>query len=60
MVIAGLLVGLGGTAAYTVETVAVGHSGPIPTSGPSRAGMGNGFGPGGGGLPGVNASGTPS
>jgi 4-amino-4-deoxy-L-arabinose transferase-like glycosyltransferase len=56
---AGLLVGLGGTAAYTVETVAVGHSGPIPTSGPSRGGGGMGFGPGGpggGGLPGVNVS----
>jgi 4-amino-4-deoxy-L-arabinose transferase-like glycosyltransferase len=48
---AGLLVGLGGTAAYTVETVAVGHSGPIPTSGPIRAGGAMGFGgPGGSGV----------
>jgi hypothetical protein len=34
---AGLLFGLAGTAAYTIETVAHGHSGPIPTSGPARA-----------------------
>ena len=43
LAVAGWLVGLGGTAAYTVETVAVGHSGPIPTSGPSRPGMGHGI-----------------
>ncbi|SBS74430.1 Glycosyl transferase family 39 [uncultured Mycobacterium sp.] len=45
---AGLLFGLGATAAYTVETVAGNHSGPIPTSGPARADGGMGFGgPGG-------------
>ncbi len=44
---AGLLFGLGGTAAYTIDTVAAGHSGPIPTSGPHRADMGMGMvGPG--------------
>jgi 4-amino-4-deoxy-L-arabinose transferase-like glycosyltransferase len=48
---AGLLFGLGGTAAYTVETVAGNHGGPIPTSGPhtsARAGGPGGF-PGGAG-----------
>jgi 4-amino-4-deoxy-L-arabinose transferase-like glycosyltransferase len=45
---AGLLFGLGATAAYTVETVAGNHGGGIPTSGPARAGGGFGFGgPGG-------------
>ncbi|APE17789.1 glycosyl transferase [Mycobacterium sp. WY10] len=45
---AGLLFGLGATAAYTVETVAGSHGGGIPTSGPARAGGGFGFGgPGG-------------
>ncbi|AKK29857.1 glycosyltransferase family 39 protein [Mycobacterium sp. EPa45] len=45
---AGLLFGLGATAAYTVETVAGSHTGPIPTSGPARADGGMGFGgPGG-------------
>lgn len=45
---AALLFGLGATAAYTVETVAGNHGGGIPTSGPSRSGMGFGFGgPGG-------------
>ncbi|MGH3848763.1 MAG: hypothetical protein ACRDRT_03510, partial [Pseudonocardiaceae bacterium] len=34
---AGLLFGLGATAAYTVEAVAVYHGGAIPTSGPRRA-----------------------
>ncbi len=51
---AGLLVGLGATAAYTVETLTGGHGGgPIPTSGPSRSGMGFGFGFGGPGGQGV-------
>jgi 4-amino-4-deoxy-L-arabinose transferase-like glycosyltransferase len=45
---AGLLFGLGATAAYTVETVANSHSGAIPTSGPVRSDGGMGFGgPGG-------------
>lgn len=34
---AGLLLGLGGTTAYTVEAVAVYHSGAIPRSGPAHA-----------------------
>nr|WP_125079772.1 glycosyltransferase family 39 protein [Mycobacterium sp. P7213] len=33
---AGLVIGLGGNAAYTFETVTVDHGGPIPTSGPAR------------------------
>ncbi|ORB01137.1 glycosyl transferase [Mycolicibacter minnesotensis] len=33
---AGLLIGVGGTAAYTLETISVDHGGPIPTSGPAR------------------------
>ncbi|WP_371411286.1 ArnT family glycosyltransferase [Mycobacterium sp. shizuoka-1] len=50
---AGLLFGLGATAAYTVETVAGNHGGGIPISGPARAGGGFGFGgPGGPGGPG--------
>lgn len=47
---AGLLVGLAGTVAYSVETVLNSHGGGIPISGPSRAG--SGFGPGGPGGPG--------
>jgi 4-amino-4-deoxy-L-arabinose transferase-like glycosyltransferase len=50
LAMAGLLFGLGGTAAYTVETVAHGHGGGMPTSGPAVAGHGGfgGFGgPGG-------------
>ena len=42
---AGLVVGLAGPAAYAVQTASTGHSGSIPTAGPSTgAGMG---GPGG-------------
>ncbi|CAN5513349.1 glycosyltransferase family 39 protein [soil metagenome] len=50
LAMAGLLVGLAGSAAYTVETVLHGHGGPMPTSGPARAGGGFGGpgGPGGG------------
>ncbi|MET0704795.1 MAG: glycosyltransferase family 39 protein [Mycobacterium sp.] len=59
LAMAGLLFGLGATAAYTLETVANGHGGPMPTSGPARAG-GMGFGgpggPGGGGGWGQNQS----
>ena len=45
---AGLLFGLGASAAYTVETITGNHGGGIPTSGPARAGGGFGFGgPGG-------------
>ncbi|MEZ0356630.1 ArnT family glycosyltransferase [Mycobacterium sp. SA01] len=54
---AGLLFGLGATAAYTVETVAGSHGGGIPTSGPPRSNTGFGFGgPGGPGGQGVQAS----
>jgi 4-amino-4-deoxy-L-arabinose transferase-like glycosyltransferase len=51
LAMAGLLFGLAGSAAYTVETVLHGHGGPMPTSGPARAGDGFGGpgGPGGGG-----------
>ncbi|HTY27573.1 MAG TPA: hypothetical protein VMD51_05420, partial [Mycobacterium sp.] len=53
----GLLVGLGGTAAYTVETVLNSHGGGVPTSGPSSAGPGMGFGgPGAPGGPQTQAS----
>lgn len=40
---AAMLFGLGGTAAYTVATVANGHGGPVPTSGPHLA-VAHGFG----------------
>ncbi len=44
---AGLLFGLGASAAYTVETVLNGHGGPMPTSGPARSGDHGFGGPGG-------------
>lgn len=45
---AALLFGFAGSAAYAISTVANGHSGgPMPSSGPARAG-GGGFGPPGG------------
>ena len=54
---AGLLVGFGGTAAYTVETALNSHDGGVPISGPSRAGGAMGFGgPGGPGGTGIQAS----
>jgi 4-amino-4-deoxy-L-arabinose transferase-like glycosyltransferase len=49
---ASLLFGLGGTAAYTVQTVLNHQGGGIPTSGPHRAGSGFPGGPGGHGGPG--------
>lgn len=52
---AGLIVGLGATGAYTVETIIGNHGGGIPTSGPARAGGGFGFG-GPGGPGGQSAS----
>lgn len=56
---AGLIVGLGGTAAYTVETVLHSQGGSIPVSGPSRAG--DGFsGPGRPGGPGGGGGVSPS
>ncbi|CAN5680003.1 glycosyltransferase family 39 protein [soil metagenome] len=54
LAVAGLLFAGAATAAYTVETVAVSSSGPIPTSGPARDG-GMGFG-GPGGPFGENSS----
>ncbi|MGW4772131.1 ArnT family glycosyltransferase [Nocardia sp. NPDC004278] len=44
--IAGLLSGLAGTAAYTIDTAATSHNGSIPTSGPN-SGRGMSGGPGG-------------
>ncbi len=44
----GLFAALLGPAAYSVQTVSVGHSGSIVTAGPSTGGTG---GPGGGGMP---------
>ncbi len=46
---AGLLFGLGASAAYTVETVLASHGGAIPTSGPARS---VGHDPRGPGMPG--------
>ena len=47
LAMAGLLFGLGATAAYTVQTVAGSHGGGMPTSGPERPGD-HGFGGWGG------------
>ncbi|MGX1808660.1 glycosyltransferase family 39 protein [Nocardia sp. NPDC055321] len=44
---AAVLIGLAGPLAYTVDTLATGHAGPIPSAGPNAKG-GFGFGPGGG------------
>ncbi|WP_083697049.1 glycosyltransferase family 39 protein [Pseudonocardia sp. Ae707_Ps1] len=48
VVVAAVLAGLGGTAAWSVATAATPHTGAIPTSGPE----GHGSGPGGRGGPG--------
>ncbi|OLR94032.1 glycosyltransferase family 39 protein [Actinokineospora bangkokensis] len=49
--VAALLATLGATSAYAVATATTGHSGSIPTSGPTGAGgTGRGFGGPGGGL----------
>ena len=50
LAIGAMLFGLGGTAAYTVETVAHAHSGPMVTSGPANSGVGGAPGPGGPGA----------
>jgi 4-amino-4-deoxy-L-arabinose transferase-like glycosyltransferase len=54
-----MLFGAGGTAAYTIETIANAHSGPMTTSGPSRDGGPDagalGGGPGGRGPGGAQA-----
>ena len=55
----GVLAGLGGPAAYAVQTAATAHTGSIPTAGPTVAG-GTGFGGargGGGGFPGGGGGG---
>ena len=44
----GSLSALGGTTAYTIETVATSHTGSTPTSGPASASHGGFGGPGGG------------
>ena len=46
VVAVGLLFGLGGTAAYTIDTVASGHNGSMPASGPHRSDRPMGFGSG--------------
>ncbi|WP_433662408.1 ArnT family glycosyltransferase [Nocardia sp. CA-128927] len=48
--LAALFVGIAGPSAYTVDTIATAHTGPIPTAGPQtgRAGAGFGGAPGGG------------
>jgi 4-amino-4-deoxy-L-arabinose transferase-like glycosyltransferase len=58
--IAGVLFGLAGTTAYTIETATTAHSGSIPTSGPVVPGKGMGGGPGGGwgAAPGEPATGA--
>ncbi|WP_067571361.1 glycosyltransferase family 39 protein [Nocardia acidivorans] len=43
---AAVLVGLAGPLAYSIDTLAIGHEGPIPSAGPNVRG-GFGFGPGG-------------
>ena len=63
----GLLVGsiaaMGGSAAFTIDTLATAHTGSTPTAGPVTTGIGGGFGGGGfgGGTrpPGAGFGGTP-
>ncbi len=47
--VVGLIAGLAGPAAYTLQTVGTAHSGSLPSAGPTVSGGG---GPGGGGFPG--------
>jgi 4-amino-4-deoxy-L-arabinose transferase-like glycosyltransferase len=54
LAVAAMLFGVGGTAAYTIETVARVHNGPMATSGPSKD---NGAGPGQRGGPGGQQAG---
>jgi hypothetical protein len=60
---AAVLAGLGGSAAYAVQTAATAHTGSIPSAGPTVAGAGGFGGPGGGraggrgGFPGGHAHG---
>jgi hypothetical protein len=60
---AAVLAGLGGSAAYAVQTAATAHTGSIPSAGPTVAGAGGFGGPGGGrvggrgGFPGGHARG---
>jgi 4-amino-4-deoxy-L-arabinose transferase-like glycosyltransferase len=51
----GVLAGLGGPAAYAVQTATTAHSGAIPSAGPAVAGGSGGF--GGGGPGGVGGAG---
>ena len=51
-VLAGTLFGLAGTSAYAFATTTVGHSGSIPSVGPSGSGSGGMGGGAGGGMPG--------
>jgi 4-amino-4-deoxy-L-arabinose transferase-like glycosyltransferase len=56
--IVGMLGGLGGTAAYSIATASVTHSGSIPSVGPSSSGTGTGGGGFGGGI--TSSTGTGS
>ena len=56
-VVLALVAGLGGPAAYALDTVNTAHSGAIPSAGPA-SGLGTGGGPGGGGVPGGAGAGT--
>ncbi len=51
---AGLVLGLAGPAAYSLQTAATPHSGAIPSAGPT---VSSGFGPDGGGAPGAGGFG---
>lgn len=59
VLVAAVAIGLGGSAAYAVQTAALPHSGSIPASGPSGSGQGGmGGGPGGKGGAGQPPSGS--
>ena len=49
---AALVSGLLAPAAYSLQTASTGHTGSLPTAGPSTGGFGGRGGPGGGGMPG--------
>ncbi|GMA22992.1 hypothetical protein GCM10025864_07510 [Luteimicrobium album] len=54
-----VVVGLAGPAAYSVQTLTEGHTGSLPTAGPSVESTGFGPGGGGGGFPGGGRGGGP-
>jgi 4-amino-4-deoxy-L-arabinose transferase-like glycosyltransferase len=56
LAVAGVVTALLGSAAFSVATASVAHSGSIPTSGPSSSSEGGGFGGGGGGMGGESTS----